>query len=124
MRVTRGTKKSNKTRIFGELSSYSSVEEVATGFTFDFTPATWISDTSIMATLLFQKEKYSDFPRFTQSLSCTSVIPGGHEAFVYAKEGNIIGLQKLFSTGHVRPNDRNEHGMTLLHVCSLHKCSW
>jgi hypothetical protein len=49
-----------------------------------------------------------------------NVVPNDSPIFSMAKNGDIVGIQQLFSAGRASPFDRNLSGETVLDVSSRH----
>lgn len=48
-----------------------------------------------------------------------NTVPADAMVFRYGRDGNIKGLQELFDKRAASPFDRNDHGGTPLHVCTI-----
>jgi hypothetical protein len=55
------------------------------------------------------------------NISTYNIVPDNSLVFLFARSGNIRGLQELFRSGLASPFDRNECGFTVLHVSSISK---
>jgi hypothetical protein len=57
---------------------------------------------------------------WTFNIQVYNVVPYDSPQFEMAKFGDVVGIQRLFSTGQASPFDRSFHGNTLLDVSYSH----
>jgi hypothetical protein len=69
---------------------------------------------------VYEAQKIQDQWNCRFTFRTYNIVPWDCELFLYAKEGNVKGLQQLFGSGEATPFDRGEDdGWTALHV-SIH----
>lgn len=90
------------------------------GVQFEFFPAPWLSNKSIVASF----QRYYDrsrTPRFGTNMYFPITVSKDHPPFRAMEKDDIALLQHLLGSGLARPNDRDKDGWTLLHVSPLHE---
>ena len=62
----------------------------------------------------------TSYSGFQFTMNVYSIVPDHAPAFIFAKTGDLMGLQDLFEKRLASPFDRTPGGKTLLHVCFFH----
>ena len=73
-------------------------------------PASWLRR-------IWTFEMQRSYGRWDFTFCTYCVVPPDSPVMNYAREGNIMALQKLFESGQATPFSVDEYGSTLLHVC-------
>lgn len=82
---------------------------------FTFIPARWMFCTAFTATFAKRKQPGHKNHKLEMNVSSFTTIPCTAEIMQFCRDGDIGGVQRLFSEGKAQPNDRDEYGRTPLH---------
>lgn len=85
------------------------------GVQFEFFPASWLSNESIVASFRYYQEN-SRIIVCRPRMDCFVTVPENRQACLAVENDDVELLQNLFSSRLAMPRDRDEHGWTLLHV--------
>lgn len=85
------------------------------GVQFEFFPAPWLSNESMVASFRYYQEK-SRIIICRPRMDCFATVPANRQACIAVENDDVELLQSLFSSRSAMPQDRDEHGWTLLHV--------
>lgn len=85
------------------------------GVQFEFFPAPWLSNKSIVAYFRYHRGE-SGIPVYLPRMYCSASVPADRQASRAVENDDVNLLKRLFNSHLAMPHDRDEHGWTLLHV--------
>lgn len=85
------------------------------GVQFEFFPAPWLSNKSIVAYVRYHQGK-SGIPTCLPRMYCSATLSANRQACLAVERDDVDLLRSLFSSSLAMPHDRDEDGWTLLHV--------
>lgn len=88
------------------------------GVQFEFFPAPWLSNKSIVACVRYYQGE-SGIPVYLPRMYCSATVSGDHQACRAVENDDVNLLKRLFSSHLAMPHDRDKDGWTLLHVSNF-----
>lgn len=85
------------------------------GVQFEFFPAPWLSNKSIVAYFRYHQGK-SGISTCLPRMYCSATVPENRQACRAVENDDVDLLKSLFSSSLAMPHDRDKDGWTLLHV--------
>lgn len=85
------------------------------GVQFEFFPALWLSNKSIVAYIRYHQGK-SGISTCLPRMYCSATVSADRQACRAVENDDVDLLKSLFSSSLAMPHDRDEDGWTLLHV--------